>query len=121
MDNIWDILIPALVIGGIMFSAFSEKQKKQAASAPIPPQKFNPTDIKMAKDTIPITHPEPPQTKKSPEPFLSPVTHSPSPKVAKATKKDNAYAKKGDEGEAAGAMEDVRRAIIAHEILKRKF
>lgn len=122
MDNIWDILIPVFIIGGVMLSAFSERQKKQVVSTPTPPpQKVNPTDIKQSKDVTSAPLSEPAQTKKSPKPFLSPITHSPSPKVTKATKKDNAYAKKGDEGEAAGAMEDVRRAIIAHEILKRKF
>lgn len=121
MDNIWDILIPVFVIGGVMLSAFSERQKKKAASKPIPPQMFSQTDTKMPKDTTSVSHSKPAQTKTPPEPFLSPITHSPSPKVATSIKKNNAYSKQGDEGEAAEAMDDIRRAIIAHEILKRKF
>ena len=131
MENIWDILIPVFIIGGVLMSAFSESKKKtnqQKPSAPqVPPIIFSfPEADDIEKPPVtpqpePITEETNP-VEKAPKPFLTPVVHKPIKKTSVSSiKKDNAYSMDESDGEATIAMEDMRRAIIAHEILKRKF
>lgn len=129
MENFWDILAPILVIGGIFISVFVENSKNAKKSVP---------DAQQFIITPPKKAPEPEQTPDTPSKQDMPgdnaesmtviPTKKPKQKKRKAadtqrstpTPQDNdAYNQKSDE--ANNAMEDIRRAIIAHEILKRKF
>lgn len=142
MNDIWDILVPIMVIGCVFVSVFKENRKNAKPDVSIPqPQRSresektqNTEDSDLPCD---LGIPQVFMSKEIPEIFKSEKTKeyfppSPSP-VDKQNKggkvmfgqplqqaEDDAYSvdtdKAGDD-----ALSDMRRAVIAHELLKRKF
>lgn len=142
MNDIWDILVPIMVIGGIFVGVFAENRKKAKTDVPIPQPQRNrePEKILNTEDSdLPcdLGIPQVFMSKESPGIFKSEKSKeyflpSPSPvdKQGKGGKvlfgqplqqaEDDAYSEDTDKA-GDDALSDMRRAVIAHELLKRKF
>ncbi|MBQ7942084.1 MAG: hypothetical protein IJ328_06740 [Muribaculaceae bacterium] len=142
MNDIWDILVPIMVIGGIFVSVFAENRKKSKTDVPIPqPQRNRESEkIQNTEDSdLPcdLGIPQVFMSNESPDIFKSekskdyfPPAPSPVDKQGKGGKvlfgqplqqaEDDAYSEDTDKA-GEDALSDMRRAVIAHELLKRKF
>lgn len=129
MENFWDILAPILVIGGIFISVFVENSKNakknipDATQHPAKPPK-HPSALKQAldispKQDMPGDNIESATVQPTEKPKKKKKKAANTPQDSSVTPENDAYNQKNDETD--NAMSDIRRAIIAHEILKRKF
>lgn len=115
MGGLEEIIVPMVIAGIVFFSIFAEirnQAKLRANNAPKQkPAPLQKPIIIEAEEKLPQ---EEKKRKVVPNLQLQGDVTVPSPvkDVAYETDKDS---------EAGDAMEDIRRAVIAHEILKRKF
>ena len=132
MDNFWDILVPVVVIGSIFLGVFAENRKNVKKPTPAPPPQAPGEHIEPIQELFPDLIPTPTE----PEPKIieiqeqkpkrkaekrQPKQDMPGDNTKRVTpQEDKAYSQEKS-GEAGNAMDDIRRAVIAHEILKRKF
>ncbi len=111
MEDFWDILIPVLIIGGVIAGGIADSMKKQ--KKPLAPPIAAPAA--EARETQESATEKQQERKK----------HAPKPQgegtraIKTVPDDDEAYSMK--QSDAGVAMEDLRKAIVAHEILKRKF
>lgn len=134
MDELKDILVPIIVVIGILLSAFSKKKTPNKGSTPpipkrahgddwlkeLSPQGPPPLTKKRSKQKGRKTVPSKATEKMSPPLFINenPEDEGQRALGIEESEKD-VYGVEGTKELAS--MEDWRRAIIAHEILKRKF
>lgn len=125
MEGLDEILVPMVIAGIVFYGVFAE-MRNQAKSLVAENSKRKPeTAVPVEKKAV-VIEKEPKRQKKTetthvkakPKAFLNGDVTEPSLKVTKDTVYD-----KEDEAETAvdDAMSDLRRAVIAHEILKRKY
>ena len=133
MDNFWDILVPIVVIGSIFLGVFAENRKNVKKPTPsLPPQTpgehIEPVQ-ELFPDLIPTPIEEPaPKIIETPKQMPKRKTEKRQPKqdmpgdnTKRVTPQEDKVYSQEQSGEAGNAMDDIRRAVIAHEILKRKF
>lgn len=124
MEDLWDILVPVMVIGGIFASVLTEKRKNIKKNMPTAQHLEN---IEAEQPVSPpqsythINNDTPKSKKTSPQARHRRKQDMPGDNTGHiTTQEDKAYSQ-DVAGEADNAMDDIRRAMIAHEILKRKF
>ena len=139
MGELWDILVPILIIGCVILSAFADNAKKRRKpTKPIAPplpdtendeeigtfeeqirqlqKQFFPEMQQEPQKPVQVKAEAPKKPKKQPKPL--PVEGERAIKTEQNAG-DDAYTVM--QSDAGVAVEDLRRAIVAHEILKRKF
>ena len=129
MGDIWNILVPVVVIGGIFLSVIAENKKKVAQSG-MPSQKptqrpFDFDDILKSLENMakPEQKDAPVPAKKKPvaPAFVEGERAIKQQPTKVVTPPDTADYNKSSASEQETTIGDLRSAIIAHEILKRKF
>lgn len=125
MEGLDEILVPMVIAGIVFYGVFAEmrnqakslvtEKSKRMPEVAVPVEK---KAVVMEKEPKRQKKTETKQVKATPKVFLKGDVTEPSLKVTK----DIAY-DRDDEAETAldDAMSDLRRAVIAHEILKRKY
>ncbi len=111
MEDFWDILIPVLIIGGVIAGGIADSMKKQKKPA-IPPVATPVAEARETQESATVKHRE--RKKQTPKPQYEGMST-----IKTVPADDEAYSMK--QSDAGVAMEDLRKAIVAHEILKRKF
>lgn len=121
MAGIEEILIPSIITGIVFYSVFVEI-RNQSKLRPENATKQKPVEMsKPVQETIIVESVDPQpieETKTNVTPKLELVGDESKPSVKPV--KDVAY-DKDENCEIVDITEDMRRAVIAHEILKRKF
>ena len=121
MDGLEEILIPVIISGIVFYSVFVEmrnqaKLRAEKASKPIPPKQKEEVPQPIIIEEIEKLFHEVEKKQTDLKPQLKGDETKPSVKPVK----DAAY-DRDEAGEIIDITEDMRRAVIAHEILKRKF
>lgn len=126
MDDFWDIFVPILIIGSIFVGVFTENKKN--AKRAVPPQNQH-NEVDIFAQNANVFDEETDVIAK--EEGVSVFNHKKEQTPPRKTKKkvaevkpkqsEDAYAMLDTDSDASVAIEDARRAMIAHEILKRKF
>lgn len=117
MGGFEEIIVPMVIAGIVFFSIFAEiRNQAKLRTNNAPKQKPAP----LQKPIIIEAEEKLPQEEKKRKVVPNLQLQGDVTKPSLPTEKDVAYETDKD-SEAGDAMEDIRRAVIAHEILKRKF
>lgn len=145
MEDLWNILVPLMVIGAIFVSVFAENRKNienrknakksttditqltellfgqlsKPAHKPKSESEVKQVPIMPSKQDMPGDNTQSVTTSSKNTLKRKEAKSTATTKVAVPQPESDIYNKKTDD--MSDAMNDIRRAMIAHEILKRKF